>query len=125
MILDRAFLRDFHEFLRRELQHEGHDAEIRVQCAHRVHTFLVAQGRELEDLEPFFLGRRLQGIGLCASLLGSAEHAGDFVAARKKCLQHGFAEVLLPDDRYLHRYAFFGGTEKAPARLRPAILVSS
>ena len=28
MILDRAVLRDGHEFLRRELQHESHDADI-------------------------------------------------------------------------------------------------
>ncbi len=35
-------------------------------------------------------------------------------------------KILLADDGYFHGYAaFFGGTEKAPARLRLAIFVSS
>src|SRR6266571_1210984 len=121
VVLDRALLRDPHELLRRELQHESHDADVGVERAHRIECFLVAQRLELEDLEAFFLRRRLERIGLRSLLLGRAEHAGDLVAAGEKRFENGFAEVLLSDDRDSHQAAFLGGTEKAPAFLSELI----
>ncbi len=125
MVLDRALLRDLHELLRRELQHEGHDPDVGVERAHRVERFLVAQRLELEDLEALFQRRGLEGIGLRSLLLRRAEDAGDLVAAREKRLENSFAEVLLSDDRDSHQAAFLGGTEKAPAVLSELILAWS
>src|SRR5882762_497134 len=126
VVLDRALLRDLHELLRRELQHEGHDPDVGVERAHRVERFLVAQRLELEDLEALFQRRGLEGIGLRSLLLRRAEDAGDLVAACEKRLEDRLPEVLLADDGYFHGYAaFFGGTENAPALLRELILAWS
>ena len=70
------------------------------------------------------LRRELQRIGPSTGLFRRAEDAGDLVAAREERFQHGFAEVLLPDDGDSHA-AFFGGTLKAPAPRRFFILASS
>src|SRR6267378_3061004 len=126
VVLDRALLRDLHELLRRELQHECHDADVGVERAHRVERLLVAQRLKLEDLEALFQRRGLERIGLRALLLRRAEDAGDLVAACEKRLEDRLPEVLLADDGYFHGYAaFFGGTENAPALLRELILAWS
>src|SRR5882672_5079577 len=126
VILDHALLRDLHELLRRELQHIGHDADIGIQCAQRIVCIFVPQRRELVDLDALLLRGDLQEIRLGAFFFGSAKHSGHFVTACKKSFQNGLTKVLLADDRYFHgQAAFFGGTEKAPACLRPAIFDSS
>src|SRR6266850_2842915 len=126
VVLDRALLRNLHEFLRRELQYVGHDADVGIQCAQRIVRILVPQRGKLVDLDALLLRGDLQEICLGAFFFRGAEHARDFVSARQECIEHGFAEVLLADDRYFHGYAaFFGGTEKAPACFRPAIFASS
>src|SRR3989441_1323012 len=126
VILDHAFLRDLHELLRRELQYVSHDADISIQCAQRIVRIFVPQRGELVDLDALLLRGDLQQICFGAFFFWGAEHARDFVTAGKKGLEYRFTEVLLPDNCYFHCYAaFLGGTEKAPARLRPAIFVSS
>ncbi len=95
--------RNVDEILRRELQHERHDAEVGVQRAHGIVRLLVAQGLELEDLELLLLRRRAYGVGFRPGFLRRAEHARHFVSAREKRFQHRFTEVLLTDDRYFHK----------------------
>ena len=97
VILDGAVLWNVDEFLRSELQHEGHDADVGFGVGQRPRRFRRAQGLELVDLELLFLGRSAQGVGSSTLLLRRAEHGGNLVAAREKGFQNGFAEVLLAD----------------------------
>ena len=57
MILNGAVLRNIDEFLRGELQHEGHDADIGFRRGHGLNRLGCAQGFELMHLEPLCLGR--------------------------------------------------------------------
>jgi hypothetical protein len=124
VILDRAFLRDADEVLRRELQHEGHDADVDVQVLQRLLRVIAFQRRELKHLHALLLRRDLQRIGTGPRFLGSTEHTRYFVLAGKERFQDGLAEVLLTNDGDFHA-AFLGGTENAPAPLRFLILLSS
>ena len=49
MVLNRAMRGDRDEFLRHELQHIGHHAELDVQTAQRLLRFRALQRCELED----------------------------------------------------------------------------
>src|SRR5580698_139347 len=69
------------------------------------------------DLETLRLGGGAQCIWLCAFLLGRAEDGRDVVAAVQESFEHSLAEILLPDDRYLH-------FEKAPAFFLASISAS-
>jgi hypothetical protein len=124
VVLDGAALRDVDEILRRELQHERHDAEVDVELFQRRLGFFPLETRELEKRNPLFLRRDLQRIGPGAGLLRRTEHARDLVLAREERLEHRFAEILLADDRDFHA-AFFGGALRAPALFRELILVWS
>jgi hypothetical protein len=124
VVLDRAVLRDTDEILRRELQHESHDANVCAGVFHRLHRFWRLQRLELVDLQPLLRSRYSQRVGASALFLGGAKDRSDLVAAREECFQHGLAEVLLADDRDLHA-AFFGGDENAPACFIELILPSS
>jgi hypothetical protein len=127
VVLDRAVLRNGHELLRRELQDERHDADIGVRILHRLNGLGRAQRLELMHLQAFFLGGGPQRIRAGAFLLRRAKHRGDGVPACEKRFQHGFAEILLTDDRDLHDLTplsvvahagfFLGGIENAPAAL--------
>ena len=115
-----------HEILRRELQHEGHDADVGAEPLHRGDRVGVLERGQLEDLQALFLRGDLERIGLAALLLRRAEHTRDDIAAREEGLEHRSSEVLLADDRDLHQAAtFFGGAENAPALLSPATFASS
>ena len=117
-------LRDRYEVLRRELQHERHDAEVGVELLQRRLRVLGFQARELEHRDALLLGRNPECVRPGAGLFRRAKNARDLVATREKRFQHRLAEVLLPDDRELHA-AFFGGTLNAPAFLRLVILPAS
>ena len=93
---------DIDEFLRRELQHESHDADVRPGFGQRLRRFGRTQGLELVDLELLLFGRCAQGVGPRPFLFRRAEYGGDLVAARKKCLHDCLAKVLLADDRNTH-----------------------
>src|SRR2546428_317288 len=113
------------EVLRRELQHESHDAQLCVEFFESIFCRVRLQRLELKDGNALFLRRGLQRVGLGAGLLGRAEHARDLVAAREKGLEHGLAEILLTDDRDAHQAAFGGGALKAPAFFNELIFESS
>ena len=102
MELDRAALGDADELLRRELQHERHDADVGVERLHRRRGLRRLERRELEDLESLFKRHDLHGVRLAALLVGRAEDACDRVAAGKKGFKDGFAEILLTDDCDAH-----------------------
>src|SRR2546426_10409174 len=125
VVLDRAVLGDVDEVLRRELQHESHDAQLCVEFFESIFCRVRLQRLELKDGNALFLRRGLQRVGPGAGLLGRAEHARDLVAAREESLEHGLAEILLAYDRDSHYAAFFGGAEKAPACFSDLILLSS
>src|SRR5205814_2300203 len=111
--------------LRRELQHEGHDADVGAEVLHRAGRLGALERGELEHLEALLLRRDLHRIGLAALFFRRDEHPRDAVAAREERVQHRLAEILLTDDGDLHQAAFFGGMEKAPAPLSEPILPSS
>src|SRR5581483_161873 len=118
MVLNRAVFGNSDEFLRRELCHERHDADVGAGFLHRTRGFRIAKGLQLMDPQTLLLRGDAQGIRPGAFLLGSAENRDGLVAARQKRFQHGFAEILLPDDCDLHRTPtslVLGGVEKAPA----------
>src|SRR5688572_15386673 len=102
VVLDGAVLRDPDELLRRELQHEGHDADVGGEVLHRLRGFRALQRRELEELESLLLRRDLHGVGLRALLLGCHEDARHGVAAREEGLEDRLAEILLSDDGNFH-----------------------
>ena len=102
MILDRAMLRNGHEFLRSELQHKGHDADIGAGFFDGPRGFRIAQRFELMNFQPFRLRRRAQRIGTSAFFFGRAEHSCDFIAAGNQRFQHRFAKILLADNRNSH-----------------------
>jgi hypothetical protein len=102
VVLDRSEPRDLCEAVRRELEHVRHDAEVHSQRFQRSVRIFAAQRFELVDLEPLFLRRRAQRIGLGTGFFRRAKHASDFVAALEEFVQHVLAEVLLTDDRYFH-----------------------
>ncbi len=121
MKLDGAVFRNADEILRRELQHESHDADLDLQLQHCFSCLRGFKALKLKNLNPLFLRRDFQRIGPGAWLLGRAEHAGDMVAAREQRLEHGLAEILLADDGDFHQAVFFGGRLKAPALFRVEI----
>ena len=87
MVLDRAEARYVDEVLRRELQHERHDAEIGIEALHRRFRLVALERGKLEQLHALGFGRGLERIGSCARLLGRAEHAGDLVATLEERLE--------------------------------------
>src|SRR5207244_7630472 len=91
VVLDRAVLGDVDEVLRRELQHESHDAQLCVEFFESIFCRVRLQRLELKDGNALFLRRGLQRVGPGAGLLGRAEHARDLVAAREESLEHGLA----------------------------------
>jgi hypothetical protein len=124
VVLDRAALRDVDEILRRELQHERHDAEVDVELFQGLLCLITLQGGELEQRHALLLRRHLERIGARTGLLRRAEHARHLVLAREERLEHRLAEILLADDGDFHA-AFFGGALRAPALFRELILVWS
>src|SRR3990170_2899556 len=124
VVLDGAALRDVDEILRRELQHERHDAEVDVELFQGLLCLIALQGGELEQRHALLLRRHLERIGARAGLLRRAEHARHLVLAREERLEHRPAEILLSDDRDFHA-AFLGGMDSAPALFNAFILASS
>ena len=113
MILDGAVFRYGHEFLRRELKDKGHDADVGASRLHGARGFRIPQRFELMDGQTFFLRGGAQGVRPCAFFFGSAEDGGDFVAASEKRFEHGFAEVLLSDNRDFH-FCSLAGRRRLP-----------
>jgi hypothetical protein len=85
--LDRAALRYGDEILRRELQHERHDADLDVEVLERALRLVALQRSKLEHLDALFLRRDFERIGPASGLLGRAENACDLIAARKERLR--------------------------------------
>jgi hypothetical protein len=102
VVLDRAVLRDVHEFLRRELEHERHDADVGAAVFHRLRRVGALERGKLEHLQPLPLRCDFQRIRFRAFLLRRAKNTRHRVASREKRLEHRFAEVLLSNDRYFH-----------------------
>src|SRR5690348_251141 len=127
MILNGAVPGNGHEFLWGELRHEGHDADVGAGLLHCAGGIGIAQRFKLMHGQPSLLRRHAQRIRAGAFFFGGAEHRHRLVAARQKRFQYSFAEILLPDDRDLHRAptsAGLAGMEKAPASFLVAIWAS-
>ena len=102
VVLDRPVLGDLHEFLRRELQHERHNADINSEFLQFLVRLGRLQRRELEHLHPLLLCTDFECVGPGAGLLGRAEYSRNRIATGKKGLKDGFAEILLADDCNFH-----------------------
>ena len=102
VILDRAVFRNLHEVLRRELQHESHDADVGVGVSQGLRRFRRPQRLELMNLQAFFLRCRAQRVRPRAFFLRRAKHGHNFVSTREKSFQHCFSEILLTDDCDFH-----------------------
>src|SRR5262249_22577500 len=102
VVLNRTEAGNLYQAVGRKLQHVRHDTDVGLQAGNGAGLLFLAQRLELNDLELFSLGGRAQRVGLGAGLLGRTEHARHVVAAGEKRIEYGFAEVLLPNDRYLH-----------------------
>jgi hypothetical protein len=100
MELDGAELWNAAEILRGELRDIGHYADLHIRRAHRLLRGRIGQLGELVHGHAARFGRQPQRIGPTG--FRCAEHRRHLIAARQKCLQRGFSEILLPNDRDAH-----------------------
>jgi hypothetical protein len=102
VILNHAVTWDGGEILWYELQDVGHDTKIDIERAQGCGGLFCLKGGQLPQGNARLLCGTTERIGLGASLLWSAEHACDRIAALHESLEDCLAEILLSNDRDAH-----------------------
>lgn len=102
MILDRAVRRDADEGLGCELQHIGHDADVRLQGSHCGRGFGNLQTGKSVDQNTALGGGEPEDARTRALFFRRGKYPDDLIAAVKKGFKDGLAEILLSDQRYPH-----------------------